>query len=173
MSPHSSPKSHESRPKVDPKRPVWDPSRDPKSTKKRPKPKKALPKMAPEAVSIDFLAGLRSKSHSRSILRRSEPSKSYYFNSGSTIFTKSRFSLFHRIWTPNGTPNPFILAKNARREIPKSPKFATKVVLGSIKIRAQILDGNKPGKSGAGVPAECPSPPPPPHTPRGPTTVFQ
>ena len=93
------------------------PSWNQKSTKNRPGAKKSLPKMAPKAVSIDFLAGLRSKSHSRSILRRSEPSKSYYFHSGSTIFTKSRFSFFLRILTPNGTPNSFILAKNARREI--------------------------------------------------------
>ena len=116
------PKSRESRPKVGPKWPVWDPSGTPKSTKKRPGAKKALPKMAPEAFVIDFLHHLRSKSHSRSILGGSEPSKSYYFHSGSTIFTKSRFSLFPRILTPNGTPNPFILAKNARGEIPKSPK---------------------------------------------------
>ena len=92
-----------------------------------------LPKMAPEAVFVDFLRHLRSKSHSRSILGRSEPSKSYYFHSGSTIFTKSRFSLFPRILTPNGTPNPRIFTKNARGETPKSPKQSKKVVFWSIK----------------------------------------
>ena len=119
---HSWPKSRESRPKVGPKRPVWDPSWTPKSTKKRHRAKKELPKMAPEAVFIDFLDHLRSKSHSKSIWGGSEPSKSYYFYSGSTIFTKSRFSQFPRILTPNGTPNPRIFTKNARGETPKSPK---------------------------------------------------
>ena len=56
-----------------PKWPVWDPSGTPKSTKKRPGAKKAIPKTAPEAVFIDFLHHLRSKSHSRSILGGSEP----------------------------------------------------------------------------------------------------
>ena len=119
---HSWPKSRESRPKVGPKRPVWDPSWTQKSTKKQPGPTKVLPKMAPEAVFVDFLRHLRSKSHSRSILGGSEPSKSYYFHSGSTIFTKSRFSHFPRILIPNGTPNPRIFTKNARGETPKSPK---------------------------------------------------
>ena len=123
MSPHSSPKSHESRPKVGPKRPVRDPSWTQKSTENRPGPKKVLPKMAPEAIFIDFLRHLRSKSHSRSILGRSEPSKSYYFHSGSTMFTKSRFSLFPRTLTQNGIPNPLISATNARRETPKSQKM--------------------------------------------------
>ena len=92
-----------------------------------------LPKMAPEAVFIDFLRHLRSKSHSRSILGGSEPSKLYYFHSGSTIFTKSRFSLFPRILTPNGTPKPRIFTKNARGGTSKSPTHSKKVVLWSIK----------------------------------------
>merc|ERR1712078_49188 len=87
------PKSRESRPKVVPKWPVWNPSGTPKSTKERPGAKKALPKMAPEAVVIDFSRHLRSKSHSRWILGGSEPSKSCSRLGGSTIFTKSRFSL--------------------------------------------------------------------------------
>ena len=116
------PKSRESRPKVGPKWPVWDPSGTPKSTKKRPGAKKALPKMAPEAFVIDFLHHLRSKSHSRSILGGSEPPKWCSRLGGSTIFTKSRFSLFPRILSQNGTPNPRILTKNARGETPKSQK---------------------------------------------------
>ena len=126
MSPHSLPKSHESRLKVGPKSPVWDPSWTQKSSKKRPGPKKALPKMVPEAVFMNFLRHLRSKSHSRSILGGSEPSKSYNLYSGSTIFTKSQFSLFPLILTPNGTPNPFILAKKRAQRDPKITKIAEK-----------------------------------------------
>ena len=81
------PKSRESRPKVAPKWPVRDPSGNPKSIKKRPGAKKALPKMASNTVFIDFSSHLRSKSRSRSILGGSEPSKLYYFHSGSTILT--------------------------------------------------------------------------------------
>ena len=132
MSPHRWAKSHESRPKVGPKSPVWDPSWTQKSTKNRPGPKKALPEMAPETIFIDFLRHLRSKSHSRSILGGSEPSKSYYFHSGSTIFTKSRFSLFPRILTPNGTRKPFILDKIAHRETTKSQKNRKRTLRGSV-----------------------------------------
>ena len=105
-----------------------------------------LPKMAPEAVFIDFLRHLRSKSHSRSILGGSEPSKSYYFHSGSTIFTKSRFSHFPRILTPNGTPNPRIFTKKARGETPKSPKWSKKVVFWSIKSEIKFWTEKKSKK---------------------------
>ena len=63
-----------------------------KSTKKRPGSKKTLPKMLPEAVFISFLAHLRSKSLSRSILGGPDPSRLCSHHSGSTILTKSLFS---------------------------------------------------------------------------------
>jgi len=121
------PKSHESRPKVGPKSPVWDPSWTQKSTKNRPGPKKALPEMAPETIFIDFLRHLRSKSHSRSILGGSEPSKSCYFHSGSTIFTKSRFSLFPRfLLTPKWEPKTIYFSQKRARRDPKITKIAEK-----------------------------------------------
>ena len=75
---------------------VLEPKMDPKWTKNRPGAEKVRPEAAPEAIFIVVCCRRCSESLPEPILGGSDPSKLYYYYSGSTILTKSPFSKKHR-----------------------------------------------------------------------------
>ena len=106
---------------------IWDPVGDNNLIETGPRAEKVRLEAAPEAIFFVLCRRRCSESLPEPNFGGSDPSKLYYFYSGSTILTKSPFSKKHRKSTLRGPVLGPKMAKNRRRGDPKPPKIAKKV----------------------------------------------
>ena len=105
---------------------ILGPKMDRKWTKNGPGAEKVRLEAAPEAIFFVLCRRRCSESLPEPNFGGSDPSKLYYFHSGSTILTKSPFSKKHRKSSLRGPVLGAKMAKSRRRGDPKSKKSVKK-----------------------------------------------